>query len=123
MMKAAIYYGKNDIRVEEKPMPVVGPTDVLVRNLRGGICGTDINIVKVGQGDMGISLGSEFGHEMVGEVVEIGSDVASEIHIGMRVGINPITAKKSDGANRWNAPDSPSTFWWKKPSLIITYMK
>lgn len=94
MMKAAIYYGKNDIRVEEKPMPVVGPTDVLVRNLRGGICGTDINIVKVGQGDMGISLGSEFGHEMVGEVVEIGSEIASEIHIGMRVGINPITAKK-----------------------------
>lgn len=94
MMKAAIYYGKNDIRVEEKPMPVVGPTDVLVRNLRGGICGTDINIVKVGQGDMGISLGSEFGHEMVGEIVEIGSDVALEIHIGMRVGINPITAKK-----------------------------
>jgi len=72
MMKAAIYYGKNDIRVEERPIPTVGTKDVLVRNLRSGICGTDINIVKVGAGNMGISLGSEFGHEMVGEIVEVG---------------------------------------------------
>ncbi|KQO00753.1 zinc-dependent dehydrogenase [Paenibacillus sp. Leaf72] len=93
-MKAAIYSGKNDIRVEEKAIPVVGPKDVLVRNLRGGICGTDINIVKVGAGNMGITLGSEFGHEMVGDVVEIGSEVSSQIEMGMRVGINPITAKK-----------------------------
>lgn len=54
MMKAAIYYGKNDIRVEERPIPTVGSKDVLVRNLRGGICGTDINIVKAGAGNMGI---------------------------------------------------------------------
>lgn len=93
-MKAAIYYGKHDIRVEEKSIPVVGPKDVLVRNLRGGICGTDINIVKVGTGNMGITLGSEFGHEMVGDVVETGSDVSSQIEVGMRVGINPITAKR-----------------------------
>ncbi|SEL50287.1 zinc-binding dehydrogenase [Paenibacillus sp. OK003] len=95
MMKAAIYYGENDIRVEERPIPVVGPRDVLVRNVRAGICGTDINIVKAGKGDMGISLGSEFGHEMVGDIVEIGSEVSPMIEIGMRVGINPITAKKA----------------------------
>ncbi|WP_411348682.1 zinc-dependent alcohol dehydrogenase [Paenibacillus sp. WLX2291] len=94
-MKAAIYYGQNDIRVEERPVPTVGASDVLVRNLRGGICGTDINIVKVGGGDKGISLGAEFGHEMMGEVVEIGEHVASDIQLGMRVGINPITAKKA----------------------------
>ncbi|WP_246168244.1 zinc-dependent alcohol dehydrogenase [Paenibacillus antarcticus] len=94
MMKAAIYYGKNDIRLEERPIPSVGTKDVLVRNLRSGICGTDINIVKAGAGNMGISLGSEFGHEMVGEIVEVGTDVSSDIVVGMRVGINPITAKK-----------------------------
>ncbi|WP_337101185.1 zinc-dependent alcohol dehydrogenase [Paenibacillus sp. YIM B09110] len=93
-MKAAIYYGKNDIRVEERAIPSIGPKDVLVRNLRSGICGTDINIVKVGAGNMGISLGSEFGHEMVGEVVEVGAEVSSSLTIGMHVGINPITAKK-----------------------------
>ncbi|MEC0184856.1 zinc-binding dehydrogenase [Paenibacillus peoriae] len=93
-MKAAIYYGKNDIRIEEKSIPIVAPKDVLVKNLCGGICGTDINIVKAGKGDMGIRLGSEFGHEMVGDVVEIGSEVSPQIKVGMRVGINPITAKK-----------------------------
>lgn len=94
MMKAAIYYGKNDIRIEERPIPIVGNKDVLVRNFRGGICGTDINIVKVGAGNMGISLGAEFGHEMVGDVVEVGVDVSDDIKVGMRVGINPITAKR-----------------------------
>ncbi|ASA23441.1 zinc-dependent alcohol dehydrogenase [Paenibacillus donghaensis] len=93
-MKAAVYYGKDGVRIEEKAIPKVGPRDVLVRNLRGGICGTDINIVKAGKGDIGISLGSEFGHEMVGDVVEVGAEVSPEIEIGMRVGINPITAKK-----------------------------
>ncbi|BBH20226.1 threonine dehydrogenase [Paenibacillus baekrokdamisoli] len=95
MMKAAIYYGKNDVRVEEKPIPTVGPKDVLVRNLRGGICGTDINIVKAGGGNIGISLGAEFGHEMVGEVVQVGADVSADIKVGLRVGINPITAKRA----------------------------
>lgn len=95
MMKAAIYYGKNDIRIEERPIPTVGSKDVLVRNLRGGICGTDINIVKAGAGNMGISFGVEFGHEMVGEVVQVGAEVSADIKVGMRVGINPITAKKA----------------------------
>ena len=94
MMKAAIYSGKNDIRLEEKPIPAVGAKDVLIRNLRAGICGTDINIVKVGAGNMGITHGSEFGHEMVGEVVEVGSEVSTDIKVGMHVGVNPITAKK-----------------------------
>lgn len=93
-MKAAIYYGKNDIRIEERPIPTVSSKDVLVRNLRGGICGTDINIVKVGAGNMGISLGAEFGHEMVGEVAQVGAEVSADIKVGMRVGINPITAKR-----------------------------
>ncbi|EUJ23664.1 Zn-dependent dehydrogenase [Listeria grandensis FSL F6-0971] len=94
-MKAAVYYGKEGIRVEEKAIPQVGEKDVLVRNLRAGICGTDINIVRGGAGDRGISIGAEFGHEMVGEVVEIGTAVASEVTKGMIVGINPVTAKRA----------------------------
>ncbi|WP_238327409.1 zinc-dependent alcohol dehydrogenase [Paenibacillus gorillae] len=92
-MKAGIYYGQNDVRVEELSMPAIGPKDVLIRNLRGGICGTDINIVKSG-GDMGIRPGKEFGHELFGEVVEVGAEVAT-ISIGMRVGVNPITATRA----------------------------
>ncbi|MDO3412626.1 alcohol dehydrogenase catalytic domain-containing protein [Saccharibacillus sp. CPCC 101409] len=95
MMKAAIYQGRNDIRLEQKPIPAVGPKDVLVRNLRSGICGTDINIVKAGGGDLGIGLGAEFGHEMAGEIAAVGAEVPREITVGLRVGINPITAKRA----------------------------
>ena len=94
MMKVGIYHGQNDVRVEERPIPTVGPKDVLIRNLRGGICGTDINIVKAGS-EMGIRFGQEFGHELFGEIVEIGTEVSPELKKGMRVGINPITAKRA----------------------------
>lgn len=45
-MKVGIYHGKNLVVVKERPMPAVGPKDTLVRILAGGICCTDINIVK-----------------------------------------------------------------------------
>ena len=92
-MKVGIYHGKQDVRVEERPIPSVGSKDVLIRNLRGGICGTDINIVKAGN-EMGIRFGQEFGHELFGEVVEIGSEV-KDLKVGMRVSVNPVTAKRA----------------------------
>jgi len=92
-MKVGIYHGKQDVRVEERPIPSVGPKDVLIRNLRGGICGTDINIIKAGN-EMGIRFGQEFGHELFGEVVEIGSEV-KDVKVGMRVAVNPVTAKRA----------------------------
>lgn len=94
MMKAGIYYGKNHVGIEERPKPKIGPKDVLLRILAGGICGTDINIVKAGS-EMGIRFGSEFGHELFGEVVEVGIEVGQDLQLGMRVGVNPITAKRA----------------------------
>lgn len=94
MNKVGIYHGQNDVRITEKEMPKAGPKDVVIQNLRGGICGTDINIVKVGSDKMGIRYGQEFGHEFYGEVIEVGTDVQA-VKVGMRVGINPITAKKA----------------------------
>lgn len=91
-MKVGIYHGQQDVRVEERLKPEVGSKDVLIRNIRGGICGTDINIIKAGS-EMGIRFGKEFGHELFGEVVEVGSEVEG-IQVGMRVGVNPITAKR-----------------------------
>ncbi|GAA0886534.1 zinc-binding dehydrogenase [Sphingobacterium siyangense subsp. cladoniae] len=93
-MKVAIYNGLGGISVEEKAVPEIRETDVLVRNLRAGICGTDINIVKAGS-EMGIRYGAEFGHEMVSKVVEVGKMVSPDIKVGMIVGVNPITAKRA----------------------------
>lgn len=93
-MKVGIYHGKQDVRVEEREMPQIGPKDVLLKVLAGGICGTDINIIKYGS-EMGIRFGQEFGHELFGEIVEVGSEVPTDVVKGLKVGVNPITAKRA----------------------------
>jgi (R,R)-butanediol dehydrogenase / meso-butanediol dehydrogenase / diacetyl reductase len=40
-VRAAVYHGPGDIRLEDRPVPVPGPGEVLVRVLRSGVCGTD----------------------------------------------------------------------------------
>lgn len=94
MNKVGIYHGKQDVRVEEREIPQIGPKDVLLRVLAGGICGTDINIIKFGS-EMGIRFGQEFGHELFGEIAEVGAEVPAEIVKGLKVGVNPITAKRA----------------------------
>lgn len=94
MMKSAIYYGVQDVRVEERPIPTVGPTDVLVKVLRAGICGSDVGIYMHGGENYGLFPGSPFGHEMVGEVVEKGSMVGSDISIGDRVFVDPVMSQR-----------------------------
>ncbi|KYG90580.1 zinc-dependent dehydrogenase [[Bacillus] sp. KCTC 13219] len=90
---AGIYKGANCVAVEQCPMPKVGPNDVLLKNLRGGICGTDINIVKYGS-EMGIRFDKEFGHEFAGIIEAKGENVLS-LEVGMFVAVNPITAKRA----------------------------
>lgn len=97
-MKAAIYYGVQDLKVEELPIPTVGDHDILVKNLRAGICGTDIAVYNLGGHLFNVEPGEEFGHEMIGEVVEIGDKVSTDIALGMHVFVNPITAKKTGAA-------------------------
>ena len=45
-MKCAVFYGKHDLRVEERPVPVLGPKDVLVQVKACGVCGTDVHIYE-----------------------------------------------------------------------------
>lgn len=92
-MKVGIYHGQKDVRIKEHPIPTIGEKEVLIRNLRGGICGTDINIIKAGS-EMGIRFGREFGHELFGEVIEVGTAV-KDIKVGMRVSVNPVKAKRA----------------------------
>lgn len=89
--RAGIYKAANTVAVEERAMPEIGPKDVLLRNLRGGICGTDINIVKYGT-EMGIRFEKEFGHELAGVIEAKGAEV-TDLEVGMFVAVNPITAK------------------------------
>ena len=85
-MKAVVFHGINDIRMEERPVPVIrDPKDAIVRVVRSTICTSDLHIRNgaVPRAVPGIILG----HEFAGEVVETGSEV-TKLKAGMRVAAN-----------------------------------
>lgn len=92
-MRAAIYYGPRDVRMEDRPTPVAGPTDAVVKIARAGICGTDLTAYLYSGDAVAIFEGGEFGHEMVGTVCEVGADVA-DVKVGDRVFVCPTTCKR-----------------------------
>lgn len=74
-MRAVVYHGPQDIRVEERPTPKVGPDEVLMRVLSAGICGTDLRILHGGHRMYPTGTIRIPGHEVVGNVVEVGKNV------------------------------------------------
>ncbi len=78
-MRVAMYYNNRDVRVEEIPTPQIGPGELLVKVLASGICGSDVmewyRIKKAPR---------VLGHEIVGEIVEVGKGV-DRYRIGDRV--------------------------------------
>ncbi len=82
-MKAAIYYGPGDIRIEDAPKPdSVGPFDVLIAVSKAAICGSDSS-----EWDHGPVLAVPpviLGHEFVGVIEEVGSQVTG-LNVGERV--------------------------------------
>ena len=93
MMKCAIYNGVKNVTIEERPIPDITSKDVLVKVLRAGICGSDVGIFIHGGENYGVFPGSQFGHEMVGEVVKKGSEVANNINVGDIVFIDPVMSQ------------------------------
>ena len=70
-MRAAVYRGVNDVRVETVPVPEIGPGEVLMRIRTCGICGTDLKKIHTGSH----SAPRIFGHEMAGEIAAVGARV------------------------------------------------
>jgi (R,R)-butanediol dehydrogenase/meso-butanediol dehydrogenase/diacetyl reductase len=94
-MKAAVYHGQRDIRIETVPDPTPGPNDLVLKVGACGICGTDLEEYTIGplfipdKGNphplTGKTLPVVMGHEFAGEVVEVGSAV-TRFRPGDRVG-------------------------------------
>jgi 2-desacetyl-2-hydroxyethyl bacteriochlorophyllide A dehydrogenase len=107
-MRAVIYKGIGDIAVQDAPVPEIGPKDVLVKNMRAGICGTDISAYLKGGDDLGIFPGGLLGHEFVSEIVEVGAEVEDpQIIPGLRVFVNASTSKRGDdGRTKLEITDS-----------------
>lgn len=78
-MRVAMYYNNKDVRLEEMPMPRIGAGEILVKAIASGVCGSDVmewyRIKKAPR---------VLGHEMTGEIVEVGEGVKS-YHVGERV--------------------------------------
>ena len=73
-MKAVVFHGVGDIRLDDVPEPKIGkPTDAIVRITASAICGTDLHMVRGTMPQM--KPGTVLGHEAVGVVEEVGKDV------------------------------------------------
>jgi len=70
-MQAAVYRGKNDVRIEVVPLPEIGDGEILVRVHTCGICGTDLKKIATGSH----SAPRIFGHETSGMVAAVGRKV------------------------------------------------
>ena len=97
-MRAAVYHGRKDVRIENIPAPSVSSTDVRIRVDACGICGSDIHeyasgpiLTPNGRGHplTGESLPLTLGHEFSGVVTECGESVTG-VETGDAVVVNPI---------------------------------
>ena len=79
-MRAAVYRGVNDVRLEEVPVPEIGAGEILVRVHTCGICGTDLKKIATGSH----SAPRIFGHETSGVVAKVGEGVR-KFGVGDRV--------------------------------------
>src|SRR6059058_6148465 len=86
-MKATVFHGKNNIRVEEVERPRAGAGEAVIRVTLTTICGTDLHILK---GEYPVKPGLIIGHEPVGVIYEIGDGVTG-YEVGDRVLVGAIT--------------------------------
>src|SRR5512140_3647766 len=83
-MQAAVLYGKEQLRVEPVAVPQIGESDVLVRVKAALTCGTDVKVFRRGYHARMIVPPAVFGHELAGDLVQVGDKVAS-FRVGQRV--------------------------------------
>lgn len=88
MVKCAVFYGRHDIRVEERPIPDIGPEEILIKVMACGVCGSDLHIFEGEQGSTVTVPPLVQGHEFSGIIVKTGS-LVKNCKTGDRVCIDP----------------------------------
>src|SRR5262252_6934665 len=87
-MRAALYHGKEDIRIEDIPEPSTRPGTVKLRVAANGLCGTDLHLFY-GGAHPAMTLPVVLGHEFGGEVVDVGEGV-EDLRLGDQVAVEPL---------------------------------
>lgn len=83
-MRAAMLYGKEDVRLEEVPVPEPASCELVVRVRAALTCGTDIKVFRRGYHAKMLELPALFGHEVAGDIAAAGSGV-DPFQVGDRV--------------------------------------
>ncbi len=74
-MRAAVLHGREDIRIEQVPVPEAGPGEIIVQVGAALTCGTDLKVFRRGYHARMIVPPALFGHELAGTVVQAGEGV------------------------------------------------
>lgn len=89
-MKAVRLYGKEDLRVDDRPVPEPDDGEIVVRSGAALICGTDVRMYRNGASNLPVTLG----HELAGTIAALGHGVGkggriARYNVGMRVAVAP----------------------------------
>jgi len=80
--RVAVYYRNSDVRIEERPVPKIGPGELLVRVRASGICGSDVlEWYRIKKAPIVL------GHEVAGEVAAVGEGV-TRWRVGQRIAVS-----------------------------------
>ena len=83
-MKALRFYAPEDVRLEDVPEPICGPDEIKLRVRNCSTCGTDVKILY--NGHQNLTPPRTIGHEIAGEVVEVGEQVNATYSSNWQVG-------------------------------------
>jgi len=126
-MKAAVYYGIKDLRIEERPVPEIGSGEILLKISACAICGTDVRIFN--HGHKHINQPQILGHEISGVVKKTGKNVEG-FEEGDRVVVDPIVAcgkcyycKRGLTNLCLEFKKSTEAFGWTYPGGFAEYMR
>ncbi len=87
-MKSAVFHGKHQLCIEEKPIPELRDDEVLIKVMACGVCGTDIHIYEGDEGAAKCPAGTTLGHEFSGVIEKLGKRV-NAFKEGDRVCVDP----------------------------------
>jgi L-iditol 2-dehydrogenase len=83
-MAAAVLHGREDLRVEQVPLPLAAPGEIVLRVEAALTCGTDLKVYRRGYHARMLTADRLFGHELAGTVAQVGEGV-TEFALGDRV--------------------------------------
>ena len=87
-------YGANDIRLEEFELPEITPEEVLIRVVSDSVCASTYKALKQGSAHKRVPNDIAenpviIGHEMCGEILQIGDNVGGDWQVGQKIVIQP----------------------------------